>query len=831
MASFFDDEKKVVPLITYENGSYNVCESTLEWLESIEEFSVIACAGKYRTGKSSLLNWLASTNSNEGFGVGDSVQACTKGLWIYKQVFESHGKCIVFVDTEGIDALDANDTHDVRIFTLALLLSSAFMYNSMGPIDETALQTLSLMTRVTENVKVDTDEEMKDIAPHMPKFYWILRDFSLKLTDKENVEITSDQYLEQALQYSSDPHKNGVREAIRNSFMHRTLVTLPRPSNVVDNTSRSMNLSRGFVNSVDNLRNRLFQEIPLLKANDCNLTGKMYAALCKHYVDIVQSDAVPVIKDSWTLIASVQARDLKDMLLSECAQKISVMKPKPKEALEEDMRVLRKNIMDAFVRKSMKPMDEEVKDLLEQRIISQCEEAQRRLEINIAASVEKSLEALEPLIDNDPEQLSMILNDALSKFGEEHDNEKKFIEAWMIAASERALCRWIPRSLQSLASERDEKKEVLERNEKEHIYQVNKLKEENEENIREEKIRRAELEQLNEANQRMIAMETDDNSRLRNEMMLLSSELRYMETSQTLSAMQVSEVTNDNNALQLQDELSNISIECAELKAALALEKSNHDKSQRLYKDSNDRLEKAMSMQAQLEQNWKNGIEKLRKEQREVFDSQKSDFEQRLAIANAETAKYRNSCDAMQLTNKELEKEKERMLERITQESATNERNISNLRESAQKYREQSDKAQNRVLEIHRSMLDDLRMRDERGREQQSKHLKESSQYQQKISEITRENEAVKQEIIVVKRKLADLEAIEIECKRYKTSDREKDILINQLQVESREVRASNQEMMHERETIRKENMAMEGELSLLRAEKEMHEVRKSIVG
>ena len=81
-------------------------------------------------------------------------------------------------------------------------------------------------------------------------------------------------------------------------------------------------------------------------------------------------------------------------------------------------------------------------------------------------------------------------------------NAKKFIEYAMIAASERALCRWIPRSLQSLASERDEKKEVLERNEKEHIYPVNKLKEENEENIREEKIRRAELEQLNEANQR-----------------------------------------------------------------------------------------------------------------------------------------------------------------------------------------------------------------------------------------------------------------------------------------------------------------------------------------
>ena len=147
--SFFDDEKQVVPLITCSNGSYSICEETLQWLESVGDFGVIAMAGKYRTGKSFLLNRLACAESNVGFGVGDSVQACTKGLWLYKKVFNKDGKNIVFVDTEGIDALDADDTHDVRIFTLALLLSSAFIYNSVGPIDETALQTLSLMTRVT----------------------------------------------------------------------------------------------------------------------------------------------------------------------------------------------------------------------------------------------------------------------------------------------------------------------------------------------------------------------------------------------------------------------------------------------------------------------------------------------------------------------------------------------------------------------------------------------------------------------------------------------------------------------------------------------------------
>ena len=96
--SFFDDEKQVVPLITCTNGNYTVCEETLSWLESLGEFGVIACAGKYRTGKSFLLNRLASADSNIGFGVGDSVQACTKGLWLYKKVFEKNEKKIMTTD-------------------------------------------------------------------------------------------------------------------------------------------------------------------------------------------------------------------------------------------------------------------------------------------------------------------------------------------------------------------------------------------------------------------------------------------------------------------------------------------------------------------------------------------------------------------------------------------------------------------------------------------------------------------------------------------------------------------------------------------------------------
>ena len=46
---------------------------------------------------------------------------------------------VLIVDSEGIGAFNEDQNHDTRIFLLALLLSSYFIYNSMGTIDENAL--------------------------------------------------------------------------------------------------------------------------------------------------------------------------------------------------------------------------------------------------------------------------------------------------------------------------------------------------------------------------------------------------------------------------------------------------------------------------------------------------------------------------------------------------------------------------------------------------------------------------------------------------------------------------------------------------------------------
>jgi len=43
---------------------------------------VITVAGLYRTGKSYLLNRML-LNKQSGFGVGPTINACTKGLWVW----------------------------------------------------------------------------------------------------------------------------------------------------------------------------------------------------------------------------------------------------------------------------------------------------------------------------------------------------------------------------------------------------------------------------------------------------------------------------------------------------------------------------------------------------------------------------------------------------------------------------------------------------------------------------------------------------------------------------------------------------------------------------
>lgn len=71
-------------------------------------------------------------------------------LWPSEIEIENHHaegeKLKVFVlDTEGLGATDQHEDFDVKLFLIALLLSSYLIYNSVGTIDEKAVNNLSLI--------------------------------------------------------------------------------------------------------------------------------------------------------------------------------------------------------------------------------------------------------------------------------------------------------------------------------------------------------------------------------------------------------------------------------------------------------------------------------------------------------------------------------------------------------------------------------------------------------------------------------------------------------------------------------------------------------------
>ena len=70
-------------------------------------------------------------------------------MWLWGDTLDAdyHGEKlkVLLIDSEGIGAFDEDENHDSKIFLLALLLSSYFIYNSMGTIDENAINSLSLI--------------------------------------------------------------------------------------------------------------------------------------------------------------------------------------------------------------------------------------------------------------------------------------------------------------------------------------------------------------------------------------------------------------------------------------------------------------------------------------------------------------------------------------------------------------------------------------------------------------------------------------------------------------------------------------------------------------
>ena len=225
--------------IEQSSGQFQINQEAVEILEESEnQVAIICIAGMYRTGKSLLANLLSGAK-DDSFQVSPSVDACTRGLWFYSEPItiqkEEEIIEIYLMDTEGLGGIDKNQNYDIAIFTLGLLLSSFFIYNSIGVINENELTNLSLVTNLANRIQtLEEEEDAVHLINHFPTFLWLLRDFALDLKDEHGNDISSDEYLELALEeLDSEDQKieehNAIRATIKRFFPERYCATLIRP--------------------------------------------------------------------------------------------------------------------------------------------------------------------------------------------------------------------------------------------------------------------------------------------------------------------------------------------------------------------------------------------------------------------------------------------------------------------------------------------------------------------------------------------------------------------------------------------------------------------------
>ncbi len=223
-------------------------------------------------------------------------------------------------------AYDEEINHDSKIFLVAVLISSLFILNSFGNIDENAINSLSFIINLSKSIKLNQTNEANadEISSYFPSLLWLLRDFSLKLEDNKGNVITAKQYLESALQLQKGSsevveEKNKIRKLITAYFKERDCFSMVRP---IENEKDLQNLQtlednlirREFLEQAETLRNKVFKKVKPKLFNNKILSGSMLIELLSNIIDSINKGAIPVIENSW-----------KYMVLNESIKNINII--------------------------------------------------------------------------------------------------------------------------------------------------------------------------------------------------------------------------------------------------------------------------------------------------------------------------------------------------------------------------------------------------------------------------------------------------------------------------------------------------------------------------
>ncbi|XP_005372159.1 guanylate-binding protein 6 [Microtus ochrogaster] len=376
----------MAPICLVENhkDQLSVNQTAIEILDNISQpVVVVAIVGLYRTGKSYLMNRLAG--QNHGFPLGSTVQSKTKGIWMWCVPHPTKPKhTLVLLDSEGLGDVEKGDSkNDSWIFALAVLLSSTFVYNSMGTINHQALEQLHYVTELTELIRAksspnpDGIKNSTEFVSFFPDFIWAVRDFMLEL-QIDGETVTEDKYLENALKLipGDDPRTqefNLPRECIRRFFPNRKCFVFDKPVHNKTLLRKLETISEDQLDPMFQEQTRAFvsfifthAKIKMLREG-IKVTGNRLGTLVMTYVDIINSGAVPCLDDAVTTLAQRENSTALQKAAEHYSEQMGQLLRLPTDTLQELLdahTACEKEAIAVFMEHSFKDEDQQFQKLL-----------------------------------------------------------------------------------------------------------------------------------------------------------------------------------------------------------------------------------------------------------------------------------------------------------------------------------------------------------------------------------------------------------------------------------------------------------------------------------
>jgi hypothetical protein len=292
-----------------------------EGLAKLQEHPVgiafLSVVGPYHSGKSFLLNSLLK--DMRAFIVGRMTTAETMGIWLCRTSLKgADGSEVWLMDSEGFFGPGIEESYDAKVFTVASLLGSHLVYNTVKIIDQQAVNLLEvLMTqaqlfnaRSTVRATVAVPEFLKKES--FPPLTWVVEDFVQELPAAFKQEGPFG-YLTTYLQGSSEG--GGSNLGFRGNETHETIITktfrdvkvahlfLPATTRAqLQDLSRLewSELTQEYRSEVDALRDHVLGNVKARQLGGQAATGPALAQALRFTVQALQQGMFHELPSLWT---------------------------------------------------------------------------------------------------------------------------------------------------------------------------------------------------------------------------------------------------------------------------------------------------------------------------------------------------------------------------------------------------------------------------------------------------------------------------------------------------------------------------------------------------